>query len=482
MSAAIELAYQTGRPGERALAAMTKAIKGIPRQQETKDSPKVALDGTLMELVNSFTPTQQRPDLSTFLRRKASRYEVTDFFAGGGGTGLGALWACMGETYSYNHWPEAVAIHALNTGGRHFIADLNMVGDYVGRGILTVGSLAAIEMYTSTPILWNSAPCRYNSGAKTEGHVSKSDKRTAAQKEEAMKKTRGSMYSGVEYAAVHRPKVVITENVEEIYTKWDGLRGWKVTWEDMGYDLVEVHLNSKFVGDTLAEKTPADRDRVYFVHVLKEIAHQFDFTFRPEAECTSCHRTVLGEQTWKNGRTRGKYKTQYIYTCPRCHEQVHPVTRGLDTAMDLINDPATPIAQRTLGATTMTRLRNGAQYLIDNGLPAQPLIVTQDRSNLPDIKRARPWTWSGQTLTGRQVLGVASHPDVMTGSTKPATSLPPMEEWDYRQVSSRELFNIAGFPSNWALAGSKRDQALASGNAVSPRVSQWFFEQTVTGL
>lgn len=290
------------------------------------------------------------------------------------------------------------------------------------------------------------------------------------------------MFSALDYVEVHRPLAVITENVVEIVTRWKGLRGWLQLWEDYGYVTHAVYLNSMFVGPP-GERVAASRDRVYFFHILTQYAANLDVQYRPEAQCRACRTTVLAVQTWRNGCSAGKYgpTNQYIYTCPSCHGEVVPATRGLDTALDL-SDLGTPIAERELGLTTRTRIQNGLDLLIERGLPAQPLVVTQDRSNQPDIKPARPWTLAGQTLTGRQVLGVVTHPALMTGSRTPARSLPTVAELNFRMVAPRELSTIAGFPGNYLWVGSKRDISLATGNAVSPRVSQWGWERVLQAI
>jgi site-specific DNA-cytosine methylase len=465
---------------ERAMAAAKAAIAQIPRHQETKYTARVSAPGTLLGVHLDTPPTQHRPPVTTELRYKAGAYSMTDLFAGCGGSSLGAIWAGIGPITAYNHWPEAVACHAVNIGGTHFVADLNLLSDLVGQGVTAVNDPHHAELFGYSDILWNSAPCPPWSGAKTKGKESKADTRSAYQKAEALKKARGSMYTGLDYAYAHRPLAAITENVPELLWKWEGMRGWLATWEDYGYVTTAHYVNSAFVGP-LDERTPQWRDRVYFTHILKQYADNFDTTLTVEAECLSCRKQVQGVQTWKNGRTSGKYRTQYIYTCPSCHEPLTPPTRGLETAIDL-SDLGTPIAERSLGLTTLTRIQNGLNNLIEQGLPAQPLIVTQDRSNQPEIKPARPWTMTGQTLTARQVLGVVTHPALLSGDTRPARSLPTAQECNFRMATGRELSSIAGFPTDYLWVGSKRDVSMATGNAVSPRVGQHFVERVVAAL
>lgn len=468
---------------DRLARAATAAVAAIPRQQLTPNMPRIATSGTLLGIALDESPTQVRPPATTALRRKAATLTFTDFFSGAGGTSLGALRAGIGSIAAYNHWPEAVACHAANVPGRHYVADLSLVADLAGAGVMAgpgVGDPAHAELFGSSDLLWGSPPCPPFSQARRAGKVSMSDTRTAADREAALKKARGSMFTPLDFVYAHRDvKVAITENVVELH-RWEGLRGWLTLWADYGYETFPVYLNSQFVGP-LGERAPQSRDRLFFVHIRREYAPRLDLTWAPEAECGGCRRTVAAVQTWKNGRTFGKYGPQYVYCCPRCGEPVTPPTRGLDVALD-VTDPGTPISGRTLGATTLARIQAGLDRLVHDGLPAQPLVVTQDRSNQPDIKPARPWTWTGQTLTGRQVLGLVTHPDLLAGDTRPARRMPRAEDCDFRMVSPRELSTIAGFPEDYVWVGSKRDIALATGNAVTPRVAQHLLERVVAAL
>lgn len=475
-------------PASRALSTMRELAKRIPRQQATPNMPRVAAKGTMLRLETGIPAIHQRPTVHTILQQLSAQFTLADFFGGAGGSAMGAIWANMGHITSYNHWPEAVANHAMNIPGTHFVADLSLAGDLAGAGVhVGPGQFYSTgdhepghsELFGPADVVWNSAPCPPWSPARTKGKDSKSDTRSPQEKLDALKKARGSMFSALDYAFVHRPKAVITENVEELL-RWEGMRGWLALWEDYGYVTVPVHLNSAFVG-AFDERAPQWRDRVYFAHILKQYAKNLDLSYTPEADCAYCGKSVAAVQTWKNGKTAGKYRTQYIYTCPRCTNQVHPPTRGMEVAMDLSN-LGTPIAERSLGITTLTRIENGLAEMVEKGLAPQPLIVTQDRSNQPEIKPARPWSMTGATLTGRQVLGFVTHPDLMPGASKVLTRAPRAIDCNFRQVQPQELSNVAGFPDTWLWYGSKRDNSLATGNAVTPRVSQFFFERTVAAL
>ena len=472
---------QSGTVADRLRRTAKTALAQIPRMQATPNMPRIAVSGTMLSIVIEFDPIQKRPRATTVVRRLARGLSITDLFSGAGGSSLGALWAGLGRIDAYNHWPEAVAMHAVNVPGTHYVADLSQMTDIIG-GISGpgIGLPGHAEMFRATDLLWSSPPCPPWSQARTAGKQSKSDVRTVEEKAAAIKKARGSMFTPLDYAYVHRPMVAITENVVPLH-QWEGLRGWLTLWDDFGYDTFPVYLNSMFVGE-FDRRAPQSRDRVYFVHILKKYAKNLDLTLPLKADCFNCARNVTAVQTWKNGRTFGKYGIQYIYTCPRCHEPVDPPTRGLDTAIDL-SDLGTPIADRELGATTLARGQAGLDRLIELGLPAQPLIVTQDRSNQPDIKPARPWTWTGHTLTGRQVLGVITHPDLLTGSLKPATRLPKITECNFRMVNpKKELPRIAGFPEDYVLVGSNRDASLATGNAVTPQVAEFLLTRALAAL
>lgn len=127
-------ATPTGRrtSAQRLLSAAVASVAAIPRQQSTPNMPRLAVAGTLLGIHLDVVPTQSRPARTTGLRRKADGLTLTDFFSGGGGTSVGALNAGLGAISAYNHWPEAVACHAENIPGQHFVADLNLVADLAG--------------------------------------------------------------------------------------------------------------------------------------------------------------------------------------------------------------------------------------------------------------------------------------------------------------------------------------------------------------
>lgn len=497
----LEDLLKTGRGGqrgtrERLMAAVARSlITGIPRVQATPNAPRVAdfaklaEAGPLLRLELGFPALFQAPPATTELRRFAAGLSLIDFYNGLGGSSFGALQAGIPEVTGFNHWPESVAIHAINIPGDTWICDLSVFQDYLSNGYETPGE--GPDPFEPVDLVWNGPPCPPHSQARRTGKVSKSDRRTAAQREKALAKARAAVWAALEYVNLHREhvKAVITENVPG-FVRWKALPAWIQAWECYGYHTRVISLNSMFAGPA-DQRPPQSRDRVYFVHIRNDYAPKMDWDFTVEAECRPCNRTVQAVQVWKRAaRARpvlaGVYGPhgQYIYACPLCQEQVSPRTRGVDVAIDYC-DQGTPIASRSLGATTMARIQAGLDRLVALGLPPQPLLVTQDRSDQPEAKPARPVSWPSPTLTGRQVLGLVFHPDLLPpgSTTEPATRLPTAAECSFRMVTPDELKQIQGLPTDYFLgAGSKRDRTLAIGNAVSPAAAQLLLERSMMAL
>src|SRR6185436_8004692 len=112
---------------------------------------------------------------------------------------------------------------------------------------------------------------------------------------------------------------------------------WKRTLENLGYEVECVFLNSQFF-----PPCPQSRDRIYIVAWRKGNKRP-DLDYRPLAYCTSHQcggRHISAVQTWKRATKAwplpkwGKYKRQYIYTCPHCNNQVEPAAWPAYTAID----------------------------------------------------------------------------------------------------------------------------------------------------
>jgi DNA (cytosine-5)-methyltransferase 1 len=138
---------------------------------------------------------------------------------------------------------------------------------------------------------------------------------------------------------------------------WPLFWTWWAAMEQLGYVGQLVSLNSMF-----ALPTPQSRDRIYVVWTRKGNRRP-DLAIAPLAPCVKCG-DVEARQTWKTGRSVGKYgpRNQYVYTCPRCRAVVTPYYFCALNALDF-SIPATRIGDRKvpLRARTIERVRYGLE-------------------------------------------------------------------------------------------------------------------------
>lgn len=106
----------------------------------------------------------------------------------------------------------------------------------------------------------------------------------------------------------------------------------------------------------------ASRSRLLMFDVLRFAEHHrysmvivenVDSILRPQAYCPRCDVTGETVQSWKNGKTVGKYRQQYVYAHPACGTVVEPGWLPASAAIDWsitgerIGDRAKPLADKT---------------------------------------------------------------------------------------------------------------------------------------
>jgi DNA (cytosine-5)-methyltransferase 1 len=269
---------------------------------------------------------------------------VTDLFAGAGGSSTGMVAVPGVEVkIAANHWQTAIDIHNTNHPDTdHAIADLHQADPHY---------------FPRTDILWASPECTKWSQANgsplpdiDEGLFE--DPLSS----EAADRSRMLMFDVPRFMAVHRYRRVIVENVVDIAmlpkyaTAW---RVWQGEIRKLGYRFRVVSLNSmhaQFAGPP----APQSRDRLYVVCWLDgDRAPDIDRVMRPKAWCPRCEVLVESRQAWKNGRTVGRYRAQYVYVCATCGDAVEPgwlpAAAAIDWALpgQRIGDRAKPLADKT---------------------------------------------------------------------------------------------------------------------------------------
>lgn len=287
---------------------------------------------------------------------------ITDIFAGAGGSSTGAASVAGVEVaVAANHWQLAVDVHQLNhQDTEHACVDLHMEDprNFPATDILwaspecTKWSIAnqkakalSVEM-GGDPTLFDDVPLELESGEEDE-----------------ITRSRLLMFDVLRFIEHHRYRAVIVENVVDIATQAKYSAAW-TAWRKglarLGYSYRVVSLNSMHA-QLGGMPAPQSRDRLYVVAWPKgERAPDIDRVLSPKAWCSRCEREVTSQQAWKQGRSVGRYRAQYVYACPACGHQVEPGWLPAAAAIDW-ELPAERIGDRKkpLSEKTMARIREG---------------------------------------------------------------------------------------------------------------------------
>lgn len=268
---------------------------------------------------------------------------AADFFCGAGGSSSGLAQVPNLEVKAAaNHWELAVQVRSANhPGARHFVADISK---WDPRSI------------PHTDMAWLSPECTNHSLAKAQrAWTGQPDLFEQTLPPQAAERSRATMWDVHRFAEYHRYGVVMVENVVES-TRWAGYRGWRLAMQDLGYECHVLSLNSMHAQLT-GLPAPQSRDRVYFLFWRAGMPRpEVERLTRPLATCPT-HGRIEAMQAFKNGRTVGKYRQQYVYRCPRveCRNTIVepgwlPAAAAIDWTLpgQRIGDRARPLAPKTL--------------------------------------------------------------------------------------------------------------------------------------
>lgn len=323
----------------------------------------------------------------------------TDLFCGAGGSSIGLSGAGFELRLAANHWQRAIETHASNfPDADHLCADISA---YDPRRIPT------------TDVLWASPECTNFSIAKKHHQPDLFNPNS----DPGADRSRATMWDVPRFAERHLYRAIIVENVYEV-TKWTVWPAWRQAMELLGYTLQVVSLNS-MVAWSGSDPAPQSRDRVYIVCTRGTRRPNLDI--RPPVWCPRCDKKTFGVQSWKNGRTVGKYRTQYTYTCEECGTETWPLILPASTAIDwTIPCPRIGDRDRPLSPATVARIDAGLKRF-------GPHAVVQAAGHTFE-RRAGVRTWPvtaplpTQTATAAHALVV----ETLFGGERPArsTSLP----------------------------------------------------------
>lgn len=300
---------------------------------------------------------------------------VTDLFAGFGGASSGMVAVPGVEVVmAANHWQLAVDVHNSNHPDTdHACVDLHLEDP---------------AYFPKTDVLWASPECTQWSQANGKkpdlapilGGWSLFDDLDDDLKldEDAATRSRLLMFDVLRFVQHHRYRYGVVENVVDVARNPKYASAWKA-WQEgltnLGYSYTVISLNSMHA-QALGMPAPQSRDRLY-VGFWRNDQRQPDFAafMRPRAYCPRCNGVVETFQAWKNGRTVGKYRAQYVYLCATsgCGTAVEPGWLPASAAIDWsiagkrIGDRDKPLADKTRARIAAGIARYWAPFHIEAG-------------------------------------------------------------------------------------------------------------------
>jgi DNA (cytosine-5)-methyltransferase 1 len=270
---------------------------------------------------------------------------VSDFFAGAGGSSTGASQVPgVRVTQAANHWKTALDIHNAN----HQATDHAHVDLHLERP----------SFFRRTTIGWFSPECtKWSQANGTNMPAIEEGLFEDPLSDDVKLRSRLLMFDVLKFVEYHRYRLVVVENVVDIATQKKYATAWQVWRQELralGYKFRVVSLNSMHA-QTFGPPAPQSRDRIYIVAWPDgEAAPDLDRILRPRAYCPRCDLVAESVQSWKPGRSVGRYRQAYTYNCLTCNRPVEPGWLPAAVAIDWslqgerIRDREKPLADKTL--------------------------------------------------------------------------------------------------------------------------------------
>lgn len=279
---------------------------------------------------------------------------ITDLFCGGGGSSTGATQVPGVEIrMAANHWQLAVDVHNRNhPDADHAAVDLHEEDPrYFPRTDILWASPECTKWSQASGGKYANVPLEHDLLALLDPELVDEDPETAI-----VQRSRLLMFDVLRFAEHHRYAAMVVENVVDIATNprySEAWALWRKGLRNLGYDFRVVSLNSMHA-QAHGDPAPQSRDRLYVVCWLRgNRAPNIDAVLRPLAWCPGCGEVVEAQQSWKNNRTVGKYRSQYVYVHGGCGAIVEPGYLPAAAAIDWslrgtrIGDRTKPLAEKT---------------------------------------------------------------------------------------------------------------------------------------
>lgn len=254
---------------------------------------------------------------------------VTDLFCGAGGSSTGAVAAGLRIVMAANHWQTAIDVHqAHHPDAAHDCADITQVDP---------------RRYPRTDVLLASPECTNHSQARGISRKQQ-DPTLWDAPDPSAERSRATMWDVVRFAEQMRYDAIVVENVVEA-TKWVLWPAWIAAMQALGYEHRVLSHNSMHHG------VPQSRDRIYVVWWRPGLKPDLELELR--AWCPRCDAVVTVRQGWKNGRTVGRYRQQWVWVCTTCRTTCEPAAEPAASIIDWelacprIGDRARPLADAT---------------------------------------------------------------------------------------------------------------------------------------
>lgn len=281
---------------------------------------------------------------------------LNDWFCGAGGSTQGiATIPGVRPIHAANHWARAIESHAVNFPDvDHHMGDIRD---------LDVSRLPYAELFWASPecTTWSRARGKAQDYAVTDTALPGLEEPAPP---EEVERSRALMEEVPMYlrAMALRGKPVlagVVENVVDI-RDWTDWHRWRAEVEAVGYRTRLIALNSMHAQSVRVPRAPQSRDRLYLAYWHESLRRDPDWDkwLRPVAWCPTCSEWVKAVQVFKDPtRDMGRYRSQYVYRCPRvtCRNQVLepaflPAYTAIDWAIrgERIGDRARPLADKTL--------------------------------------------------------------------------------------------------------------------------------------